>query len=72
MKFSERRRLIEKVKGRGRDDGIKRPVVKRQLLGGRAQELHPVGSGAGLGEHAVGHVYAVDLVRTQFTLESDR
>ena len=63
MEFPQRRRLVEEVKGRGRHDSIKRAVVEGQLLGGRAQEPHPVGPGAGLREHAVGHVHAIDLVR---------
>jgi hypothetical protein len=70
MEFPQRRRLVEEVKRR-RHDGVERAILKWQLLGWAAQPLHPVGSGASLAEHAVRHVYALDLLGVQFPARSD-
>ncbi len=60
MELAERRRLVEEVKRRGRHDRVECAVVEGQLLGWAAHPVHPIGSGAGLREHPVRHVYPVD------------
>jgi len=70
MEFTQRRGLVEEVKRRRRHDRIQRPVVKRKLLGRAAQPLHIRRAGAGLVEHALGHVHAVDLRGMQVTFDS--
>ncbi len=60
MEFAQCRRLVEEVERRGRHDRVQCPVVEGQLLGRAPLPLHHARSGAGLIEHALGHVHAVD------------
>jgi hypothetical protein len=65
VELTQRGRLVEEVKRRGRHDRVQRVILERQMFGRPVAPLHLRRARPGLAWYAVEHVDTVDLVGVQ-------